>query len=366
LENFLRLQPTRSPWMHLGYYAGLFIYLLASRFQRIAHATNQCFFPGNETLHMSDIEIPNGIATLIEQYGRVEDSHGYVLIPKVTRQLILFMHQLAYTLMRGAGANYATLVVQDNIDFASFIMHGYSVDYLATYGLCLAAAYMDYSIPTLGISAYDRNEMMMYLCQVSLHKDSGINLTTNQTNGLFPVNNAAVPATDGYFTRVGNAPGVGGPFNATLNNAILAVRTAFGLTVGADPVPNVFATVQLADDVFYHFRDMRYIAEVTKMKVVFSCRKVNQDIVGSKAPLVTVETSGGMCKPTALLVDTSAQEFFYGCALSTNVMTITPTDRFFNVENPERRRFRYLGAPLALTVSGVRGAIIQSDVIMRK
>jgi len=364
-DTFIRQQPSRSPWLHVGYYAGLFMYCLAARLQRIGIRYHQCGFNGNELIQVDTVELPNSIATLIEQYGYVEDEHGFVLIPKVTQDLVLFMHRIGYDLMTAAG-NHATLVVRANLDYISFLAEGYSGAHAATYGLCLIANFLGYPAPVTGIAQIDRNNLITYLIEKSCHDVGHVNMTQAQLDVINPWPVAPVLASDTLLFRGGAAPAVNAPITQDFHNAVLAARESVGLGFGNAPFNNGnWQSNALANDVMIPFSDLTYLSEITKMKILFVCRRLNQDTTGTKAPLVQVDNVG-VAKPTALMVGTTAQEFFYGCALSNLVVTITPTERFYNVENPARRRLRYVGPPCFSSVAGVRGALIQADLIVRK
>jgi len=363
-EGFIRTQPTRTAWAAQGYYTGLMLYCLASRLQRIGMKYHQCAFEATEMIYVDMVELPTSIATIIEQFGYVEDEQGFTLIPKVTNDLILLLHRVGYDLMLGGG-NRNTLIVGANIDYMSFMSEGYSAAHASTYGLCIIASQLGYPAPVTGIAAVDRNNLHSYLVSRTMNEFGGANITQVQLNVLNPIPAAPVPAADAYLIRGGAVPAVGAPFTAQFVAAVAAARLYFGLGLGAAPFPNPWGSNALANDVLIPFNDLTYIAEVTKLKVVFTCRKLNQDTTGTKAPLVTVNNTG-VAKPTALMYGTTAQEFYFGCALNSLVVTITPTERFYNVENPSRRQFRYMGAPVNTPVSGVRGALIQSDVIVRK
>jgi hypothetical protein len=340
------------------------MYAFASRLQRIGIRYHQCLFDGRQMINVEMLELPSCIATLIEQFGYVEDDQGFVLIPKVTTDLILFLHRLGYDLMMNQG-NIATLVVRDNLDFISFMAEGYTGSHAATYALCMISNFLGYPAPVTGVSVLDRNTLHAYLLTVTCH-NAGLNVTQQVLDQLYPTNNAHVVGNDAYCFRGGQVPAVNPPYSQAFVDAINNARVAFGVNRGNAAFNNgQWGSNRLRDDVTIPFGDLEYAAELVKMKVVFTCRKINQDVIGTKAPLVAVDNAG-VAKPTALMVGTTAQEFFYGIALESFVVTITPSERFYNVENPSRRRFRYLGAPASTSVAGVRGALILSDVIVRK
>lgn len=348
MEDIINQLPTRPAWPDYGYMTGMFCYVLAGRLQRVAMATNQIMFNPDEMLRYDHIKIPESIAAIIESFGEVCDIDDVILIPKVTRGLIIWLADTADALFRQTN-NAAGLMVHNNIDDESTLRPYLGDDVYFTYCYLSVASELRRPGPILGVSPDHRNALFTYLQVCDLHSIGAV-IGAPVIGVSFPIPAAAVLVHDNCFTAGGAIPAAGAGYSAGLVAALTSVRNDNVYAVAPLKVnaPVIVALAGHSFDLLPLDCETLFIQLSMKLR----CRYVNQDHHGTLAPLVFGDDDDNrdFAVGKTVVRAVSPEEFFLGAIMNRRVIFISRENVFYNVESPKRRGHRYQTSQFPLSL----------------
>jgi len=347
IANFIVQLPRRGRWEAAGYYAGVFMYALAAKLQRVGIATNQITVNSNRMLGVSGLDIPAVVASLIDNFGQAYTVARVEIVPFVSELMIHTMVRVAYKM-----ADISFTAVNPHPNNIVLTNQSIRIWFVTAYGTAFHyAACMCRLASELAVGTYF----------ASMDFD-GINLCTatillqaHAQGGLAPnphLQAISAPGQNAFhaFLVQSFAPGV------------LAVPAANLAANGLDPAVHVSVTQvhneivpildPIANDGFQAgltvsppFGLDTWIAQSVELSHQFDLLPCPLSSSGTLSPLAIVTENGGYTSAGAV-EPLSMQEWAVSMYLGVNATLVNKNGIPFNFSDPARRVLRYSVPPV--------------------
>lgn len=368
--TFIVALPRRGNWQAPGYYAGLFLFALAAKLQRVGIATNQLFTPSQHMLTVSELLLPSAVVTLIDQFGVKTDPAGVVIAPYVTADLVSYLSRLSYLLAgyNSTGGQNPNTILWLPANVGNIYLRCYSDIIIKKIVASKACAELGVGVVFFGNSDYTVNTAILASVNEYITRNGLNRLTAAETDTLLGIVLNQQQQIQIVTTPLLQAIAIGGQPLLQAGNIPVAVVAAFNracaaLLNGADLFANNDGYAGYATMTIIPGEYTLYSNEQVELAHRFHLSPVPVSPSGSFAPLVAVSQLADKLSADCVCAGLTAMEWALGMVINAASHMCTRDGNPFNVTDAQRRIRRYSIPPVDFTFSSLAMTYIRESLL---